>query len=73
MTATNRSFAQTLNIPGTNFGDPASLHGEAMPGLKELQANASKIKITYSELPSGAQINFETSDIHTSTAIHRWF
>jgi hypothetical protein len=56
-----------------NFGDPASLHGEAMPGLKELQANASKIKITYSELPSGAQINFETSDIHTSTAIHRWF
>lgn len=56
-----------------NFGDPATLHGATMPGLKELQAGSSKIKVTYSKLPTGAQITFETSDVHALTAIHRWF
>ena len=56
-----------------NFGDPAALHGANMPGLKELQAGVSKIKVSYSELPTGAQITFETSDVHALTAIHRWF
>jgi hypothetical protein len=56
-----------------NFADPATLHGAAMPGLKELQADVSKIRVTYSELPSGAQITFETSDVHALTALHRWF
>ena len=56
-----------------NFGDPAALHGANMPGLKELQAGSSKIKVSYSELPTGAQITFETSDVHALTAIHRWF
>lgn len=56
-----------------NFGDPATLHGATMPGLKELQAGSSKIKVTYSELPNGAQITFETLDVHALTAIHRWF
>ncbi|MEO8748118.1 MAG: hypothetical protein ABI379_10770 [Rhodanobacter sp.] len=56
-----------------NFQDPAMLHGATMPGLKELQAGSSKIKVTYSELPTGAQITFETADVHALTAIHRWF
>lgn len=56
-----------------NFGDPATLHGVAMPGLKELQVGSSKIRVTYSELPTGGQITFETSDVHVLTAIHRWF
>jgi hypothetical protein len=56
-----------------NFGDPARLHGATMPGLKELKARSSKIKVTYLDLPSGAQITFETSDLRALTAIHRWF
>ena len=56
-----------------NFGDPATLHGATMPGLKELQDESSKIKVIYAELPTGAQITFETSDVHALTAIHRWF
>ncbi|MEO8859594.1 MAG: aspartate carbamoyltransferase [Burkholderiaceae bacterium] len=56
-----------------NFADPATLHGATMPGLKELQAGSSKIKVSYSALPTGAQITFETSDVHALTAIHRWF
>lgn len=44
-----------------------------MPGLKELEANASRIKVSYSKLPAGAQITFRTEDVHLLTAIHRWF
>ncbi|MGZ5165406.1 MAG: aspartate carbamoyltransferase [Burkholderiales bacterium] len=56
-----------------DFGDPGHLHGDAMPGLKDVRANASRIRVTYADLPNGAQISFETSDTHTITAIHRWF
>lgn len=56
-----------------NYADPASLHGADMPGLKELQAGAARIKVSYSALPTGAQITFEARDIHLVTAIHRWF
>ena len=56
-----------------DFSDPAKLHGAAMPGLKELEAGAAKINVTYEALPNGAAIRFETSDAHLLTAIHRWF
>jgi hypothetical protein len=35
-----------------------------MPGIKALEAGTSQIKITYSELPNGAQFAFQTSSIH---------
>jgi len=56
-----------------DYSDPASLHGEDMPGLKELQTEAEQISVRYSELPNGAEITFETADLHLLTAIHRWF
>jgi len=56
-----------------DYADPASLHGTGMPGLKELQAGAARIKVSYSALPTGAEITFETKDLHLLTAIHRWF
>jgi hypothetical protein len=56
-----------------DYSDPAKLHGAGMPGLKELQAGASRIKVSYVELPKGAAITFETTDLHLITAIHRWF
>jgi hypothetical protein len=56
-----------------DYSDPASLHGANMPGLKDLQAGAAKIKVSYSALPNGAEITFETHDVHLLTAIHRWF
>ena len=56
-----------------DFGDPGHLHGAAMPGLADMKANASKIHVTYADLPNGAQMSFEASDPHTITAIHRWF
>ena len=56
-----------------DYSDPARLHGADMPGLKELQEGASNVAITYTALPNGAEITFETEDLHLLTAIHRWF
>lgn len=56
-----------------DYSDPAMLHGPDMPGLKELQMGASHIKISYAALPAGAEITFETADLHLLTAVHRWF
>jgi len=56
-----------------DYSDPAALHGADMPGLKDLQAGAARIRVSYSALPNGAEIIFETRDRHLLTAIHRWF
>lgn len=56
-----------------SYSDPASLHGADMPGLKELQAGAKQIKVSYTVLPNGAEISFKTTNRRLLTAIHRWF
>lgn len=56
-----------------DFADPGHLHGASMPGLAEVKASAGRIRVTYSSLPDGAQIAFQATDLHTITAIHRWF
>jgi hypothetical protein len=56
-----------------DYADPAMLHGADMPGLKELHAGASRVKVSYAVLPTGAQITFETTDLQLLTAVHRWF
>jgi hypothetical protein len=56
-----------------DYSDPAMLHGTDMPGLHELQNGASNIKVSYAPLPEGAEITFETADLHLLTALHRWF
>lgn len=64
---------EVMNFQRGNYSDPAMLHGATMPGLKELQNGASHIKVNYASLPSGAEITFETADLHLLTALHRWF
>ena len=56
-----------------DYSDPAKLHGADMPGLQDLRAGASAIKVSYATLSVGAEITFETTDLHLITAIHRWF
>ena len=56
-----------------DFSSPATLHGADMPGLRELQAGASRLEVSYTEVPDGAEIRFEGSDIGIITAVHRWF
>ncbi len=56
-----------------DLSDPSEIHGEEMPGLKELEAGAKEMDIRYSELPDGAKIEYETSDPALVTALHTWF
>ena len=56
-----------------NFSDPTSLHGDEMPGIKELTAGVKQLDIEYALLPNGAQMTFTTQDLSLITAIHRWF
>lgn len=64
---------EVQNFSQGNFSDPTGLHGESMAGLSVLKANSSKMKVTYSEIESGAKIDFETTDTETINAIHDWF
>jgi hypothetical protein len=44
-----------------------------MPGLRELESGASRIKVSYTPLAAGGEIAFTTADVRLLTAIHRWF
>jgi hypothetical protein len=56
-----------------DFSDPRSLHGEAMPGLRELSAAGERLEVEYRDLPAGGRIVYTSSDPDLITAIHRWF
>ncbi|WP_196468397.1 hypothetical protein [Planomonospora sp. ID91781] len=56
-----------------DYGDPASIHGGDMPGLRELEQGHDRIAIDYAELPAGAQITYTTTETSLITALHAWF
>jgi hypothetical protein len=57
-----------------DFSDPARIHGNDMPGLSELEkARPGQLRITYKELPNGAQIEYSSDNTGLVDAIHRWF
>jgi hypothetical protein len=57
-----------------NFSGPEHIHGKNMPGLMELRnAGPNAIKIIYSELDNGAQIDYSSTKIKLVNAIHQWF
>lgn len=64
---------ETAKFQQGDFGDPAAIHGDAMPGLAELRAGYAQIEVTYAELPDGAQIRYTTSEPAIVTALHAWF
>jgi hypothetical protein len=56
-----------------DFGDPASIHGGEMPGLRELAAGHDRIDVRYAEASAGARITYTTSDASLIKALHAWF
>jgi hypothetical protein len=56
-----------------DFGDPASIHGSAMPGLSELEGGYRSIDVRYAQTPAGAQITYTTTDNALVRALHAWF
>lgn len=64
---------ETMLFGMGNFSDPSTLHGSDMPGLKELEAGAGRIKVEYTTLPNGAQLTYTTPDPQLIAALHQWF
>lgn len=64
---------EAMQFRAGNFADPASLHGDTMPGLQALTAGAMKLAVDYAPLPNGAQITYTTNDLQLITALHQWF
>ncbi|MGP3961135.1 hypothetical protein ACTWPT_34565 [Nonomuraea sp. 3N208] len=56
-----------------DFGDPASIHGTEMPGLRELEQGHGRIDVRYTQTPAGAQLTYTASDQSLVTALHAWF
>lgn len=55
-----------------DFADPASIHGDDMPGLAELEAGADRIAVDYAEVPAGARLTYTADDPELVDALHRW-
>ncbi|MEV1248651.1 hypothetical protein [Nonomuraea sp. NPDC049750] len=65
--------AEAAGFSKGDYGDPASIHGGQMPGLRELEAGHDRIDIRYAEASAGAQITYTTSDPALLEALHAWF
>ena len=56
-----------------DFGDPAAIHGDSMPGLAELEEGHERIDVRYRDLAEGGQITYRTSDRRLAAAVRDWF
>jgi hypothetical protein len=56
-----------------DFGDPATIHGEEMPGLAQLEAGVRRIEIRYDDVPAGGRIRYSTRERDLVAALHAWF
>ena len=57
------------------FSDPSYLHGEAMPGLADLEVagEQGRLEVSYSDLDDGGQITYSSEDSTVVIALHLWF
>jgi hypothetical protein len=55
-----------------DYGDPAAIHGDHMPGLAELEAGAAAVDVELSDLDDGARLRFTSVDPALVGALHRW-
>lgn len=55
-----------------DYGDPADIHGDDMPGLAELEAGAADVGIVYDDIEAGGRITFTSERPDLVDALHRW-
>jgi len=55
-----------------DLGDPASIHGDDMPGLAEIEAAAGSVEIEVVEVSDGARLVYTTDDPELVDALHSW-
>ncbi|NEC88014.1 aspartate carbamoyltransferase [Streptomyces sp. SID12501] len=56
-----------------DFGDPAQIHGDSMPGLAELEEGYKRIEVRYRERSDGASLTYTTEEPALVDALHDWF
>jgi hypothetical protein len=56
-----------------DYGDPAAIHGMAMPGLAELERGYEDVHVTYADVPGGGSIRYLSAEPRLVAALHRWF
>jgi hypothetical protein len=61
------------NFARGDFDDPARIHGMDMPGVDELAAGYTRVSVTYTERPDGAELSYTTDDPQLVDAVHEWF
>lgn len=64
---------ETAKFQTGDFSDPAAIHGDAMPGLKQLRTGYRNMTVEYTALPDGGQIRYTTQQSTLVTAVHDWF
>jgi hypothetical protein len=65
--------AEARRFAHGDFGDPAAIHGGAMPGLAELARGYESVHVTYADVPGGGAIRYASADPRLVAALHRWF
>jgi hypothetical protein len=55
-----------------DLDDPATIHGDDMPGLAQLRAGAAKIDIQFDTRDDGAGLIYTTDDPALIEALHQW-
>jgi hypothetical protein len=56
-----------------DFGDPAQIHGDSMPGLATLEEGYERIEVRYKERSDGATLTYTTDEPALVDALHAWF
>jgi len=56
-----------------DFGGPAHIHGDDMPGLAVLHERFGEVAIAYTALDNGGQIEYTSDEPALIEAIHAWF
>lgn len=64
---------ESIKFQSGDFSDPATIHGETMPGLASLKADYRHIRVEYKPLPEGGQILYTTQQLSVVAALHDWF
>lgn len=64
---------ETPKFRAGDFYDPAAIHGDEMPGLKQLKAGYCDIAVEYITLSDGGQSCYTTQQSALVSAIHDWF
>jgi hypothetical protein len=64
--------AEAERFAAGDYGDPAAIHGDDMPGLAELESGADRIAVAYAESAAGGRITYTTADAALVDALHRW-